>query len=112
LSLNEYGVELTRFITNGTLDAFFLVNSVNFLFLTRDSLLRAFPETDVAAVTVFFIYFVVEEFLADTAGALLIVNVRFIFVAKVGQGGENRIRGGSSQSAKGELDYRVGKIFQ
>ena len=112
MSLNVYRVEFARFITDGAFDALFLVNGVQFLFLARDSFLWASPETDVAAVAVFFIYLVVEELLADTARALLVVNVRFIFVATVGQGGENWIRGGSSQGAQGKFYHRGRQIFQ
>ena len=73
-SLDKNCVEFARFITDGTLNALFLVNSVEFLFLAGDGLLRALPETNVAAVTVLFVYLVIKQLFTDTAGALLVVN--------------------------------------
>ncbi len=95
-----YSVEFAGLIAYGALGALFLVYPVRFFFLTRNCLLRAFPEANMAAVAVLFVYLVIEEPFADARGAFFVVYVGFILVSEIPQSAQNRVGRSAAECAK------------
>ena len=95
-----YRAKFAGIITYGTLGALFLVYPVRFFFLARNCPLRAFPEANMAAVTVFLVYLVIKEPFADACRAFLIVYVGFVLVSKIPQSAQNRVGRSAAECAK------------
>jgi hypothetical protein len=89
--LHNDGVELAKFDAHATTDTPGRIDGVGLFFLSGNTLLGAGGSACPATRASFGIDAVSDQVLAYTGGALMAEDVGFIFIAKVSQGGQDRI---------------------
>jgi hypothetical protein len=78
-----YCIKLACVITDAAFDAFFLLDQMGFFLFPGYRLLGAFAEAHPAAGAGFFIDLIVKEGFADAGRTFFVLNVLFVFVAKI-----------------------------
>jgi hypothetical protein len=80
---NFDSIKFTSLVADAALDAFFLVDVVQFFLFTGYGFLRAFAEAHLASGAVFFINFIMKERFTDTGRTFFILYVRFILFTEI-----------------------------
>ena len=99
--LFDDGVEFTLVQTCAALDTFGLIDDMDFLGLAADTVNRANLGTQGATHALFIHNNELKQIGADASGALLIDDVRTVFVFKNAHGRQNRVRHGLTQTTQG-----------
>jgi hypothetical protein len=80
---NLDGIKFTGVVANAALDAFFLIDDVQFFLFTGYGLLRALPKAHMASGAVFLVDFIMKQRFAYAGRTFLVPNVGLVFITEI-----------------------------